>query len=242
MIKLLGLPLLLLCGCAASSGRAASPSPSSLSEHQAIATAGPRCRGGLCACRPVDQFGRTVLDSGGEGHNEAPIAVGQKRFELRTGRGLDAMEITVAGRGALVKTTESAEPSCAYIDLPPGKHAVHLRVRAARGEEGMAPSLLVHEYGTETQDWYDTLRFSCGDTEACIEPDLADWASKVGSSRGIQDPCGSVKISGVHYRGEHAPNHRMTEVELDFTLNVYKFAPRFPKGGRCKGPDAPTAE
>ena len=47
------------------------------------------------------------------------VAAGQKRFELRTGRGFDKTTVTIETRGTLVKDTSLPEASCATRPRPP---------------------------------------------------------------------------------------------------------------------------
>jgi len=206
-----------------------------------LVTAGTRCAGGECRCRAVDNAGEpaepTATDKG-EDPEGAPAA-GQKRFELRTGRGLDPISITVDGRGTLNKSTERPEPSCGYIDLPPGQHRVVVRARAANVEAGMEPAFFVYEWSGAMKSWYRTFAFRCGGDGMCAEGHLEDWAKTVRATpRGLFDPCGSTKVQGMKWTGQKAPRGpTMAEVEVEFTLNVYPFEPRFPHGApKCKGP------
>src|SRR5262245_19925430 len=66
----------------------------------AIQVVGPRCHEGVCACRRVDEQYQSM-----EGERDEQPSAGLKRFEIRTGRGLDAMSISVEGRGRLEKST-----------------------------------------------------------------------------------------------------------------------------------------
>jgi hypothetical protein len=199
-------------------------------DSRPMVTAGERCPGGVCACRELDNTGR------GPRTEEGEVRAGHKRFELRTGRGLDEVSVTVEGRGTLTKRTDAPAGACAYLDLPPGKHHVRYRARAANAEAGMVPSLLVNEYSARTHDWYDTFRFKCGDPEACTKDELSAWGQKQEQlSRGILDPCGSVAVEGVRWAVEHTADVRVTDLVLDLTLRVYKFSPRFRHGGECKG-------
>jgi hypothetical protein len=219
-----------LAACFASCATPGAPRAPAAQDQGAIVTVGERCKGGACACRELDATGRGPLTQ------EGAVEAGQKRFELRTGRGLDQVTITVEGRGTLTKPSETAAGACAYIDLPPGKHHVRYRAVAARPDEGMAPALLINEYSSRTHDWYDTFRFKCGDPEPCTKDDLADWGQKQQAlSRGILDPCGSTRVENVRWDVAHTADVRVTELTLDFVLEVYKFSPRFRHGGECKG-------
>lgn len=199
-----------------------------------LVTAGARCSGGVCRCRAVDAYGR---QNGDESRDEGAIAPGQKRFELRTGRGFDKMTITVDDRGTLTKDTSQADPTCGYIDLPPGRHAVRVRVEAKDPAQGIHPRFLVDEYGAGTKDWYQTFAFSCGAASPCIKDDMKAWMDQVrGVDRGIFDKCGSTRVENIHWSVEHSPEQTLEDLTLDFVLHVYKFEPRFPHGApTCKG-------
>src|SRR5207249_1275752 len=93
----------------------AAPGSTPLDAKATLAVAGPRCDGPTCRCREPNI-------AGGEG----AIAPGQKRFELRTSRGVDPMTVTVEGRGTFVRPVGAREVGCAYIDLPPGRHPVRI--------------------------------------------------------------------------------------------------------------------
>lgn len=226
--------VLLVAGCASGGhGRtelAKLPPPS----PGPLVTAGARCHGATCSCRPVDDYGRATSE-----HNtEEAIADGQKRFEFRTGRGFDKMTVTIDGRGTLAKDTSQVEPSCAYVDLPPGRHAVRMRIEAKEAAQGIHPRLIVDEYGARTMDWYSTFSFHCGgDAGPCIKADMTEWFDKARAvERGIFDKCGATRIEGIQWSVEHSPEQTLEDLTLDFVLHVYKFEPRFPHGSAtCKG-------
>src|SRR5260370_23655452 len=103
--------ILLLGGCASGHGRSELPSLPPLPPGPLV-TAGARCQGAKCRCRPVDDYGRPS----GDKNTEEAIADGQNRFEFRTGRGFDMQSVTIDGRGTLVKDTSQTDPSCASVD------------------------------------------------------------------------------------------------------------------------------
>jgi hypothetical protein len=219
----------MLLGLAACGPRVASHGFSAI-DSAPMQLVGERCRDGACTCRPVDNLGR------GDRTDEGTVAAGEKRFELRTGRGLDELTVTVEGRGTFTKPVDGAAGACAYLDLPPGKHHVRLRVRAAKPEEGMVPALLLNEYSTRTHDWYDTFRFKCGEPDACTKDDVEAWGQRQEKvARGILDPCGSTSVEQVRWQVEHSPEVRVLDLTLDFVLHVYQFTPRFRHGGECRG-------
>jgi hypothetical protein len=222
----------LLAGCASGHGRSELPSlPPPASGP--LVTAGARCHGATCSCRAVDDYGRATSDK----NTEEAIADGQKRFEFRTGRGFDKESVTIDGRGTLVKDTSQTEPSCAYVDLPPGRHAVRLRIEAKDPKQGIHPRLLVAEYGVRTMDWYASFAFACGSAQACLKDDMKEWFDKARAvERGIFDKCGSTRIEGIKWSVEHSPEQTLEDLTLDFVVHVYKFDPRFPHGQpTCKG-------
>jgi len=193
--------------------------------------AGDRCSNGECTCRAVDDFGRGGIS------DEKGLAEGQKRFEIRTGRGLFPEEITVDGRGTLKKTGEKVDANCGYLDLPPGKHKIHLHAKATSEAEGMVPALFINEWSARTHDWYDTFVFKCGGNSACLKDHMTEWNDTEGKRpRGIFDPCGSTRVENIKWDLSHSPDVKVMELDIDFVLEVYKFTPRFPHGGKtCKG-------
>jgi hypothetical protein len=214
-------------GCAATGGS----HPGSVAASSPMQMAGDRCHGEQCLCRAVDMVNR------GGPSNEQAVAEGQKRFEIRTGRGLDPMEITINGKGTLKKPAERPDGVCGYVDLPPGKHRVHVHARASSEDAGMVPALWINEWGARTHDWYDTFQFKCGGNEPCNKDHLAQWGESEGKRpRGIFDPCGSVRVENLHWDLSHSPDVKVQELDLDFVLEVYKFEPRFPHAAKtCKG-------
>jgi hypothetical protein len=224
----------LLSPACAPRGGAGAGSSLAAAARTPLAQVGARCSGGGCTCRRIDDYGRPVDAAD---FDEGPAAAGEKRFELRTGRGYDHLEITVAGRGTLVKSGETVDPVCGYIDLPPGEHRVRIRARATKPDEGMAPTVTLSEYGTETRDWYDTFAWKCVTDGPCKKVDLEEWSARARSlhPRGIYDPCGSTRVSGVKWQIEHGADQKVQDVALELVLTVYRFAPRAPHGTTCKG-------
>lgn len=224
-----------LSSCASSTGggRGAAAASGPLDARSPMATAGARCQGALCTCRVVDDYGKSAP------FVEGAVAAGMKRFELRTGRGLDPMRITVEGRGTLEKSIADAEPTCAYVELPPGKHRVHVRAAAASPEAGQTPAFFIREFGDQLGSWYDTFEFRCGGADVCGLGDMQEWVGKVQAvPRGIHDPCGSVRVEGVKWEALRQIGVKLAELDIDLTLEVYKFPPRFPHGyPKCRGVD-----
>jgi hypothetical protein len=230
-------PLLYLLGCAT-----APKGPPPVVDPRPLVTAGPRCQGEACACREVDAYGSTVgetTESSGSSADTKPSpegAIAGKRFELRTGRGSDDVRITVEGRGTLTKPSEPINAACGYIDLPPGKHRVHVAIKGGASEGGASPKLLIYEYAARTRSWYATFGITCGETGPCTQVDVAERMKALEARHGLFDPCGSTKIRELRWTSTKGPDQRVTTMDLDFTLDVYKFEPRFPRGGACKGP------
>jgi hypothetical protein len=140
--------LLLLSACAGGGGggggTAVQHKGAALVDDRPLVGAGNLCSGAACRCREVDAEGAT---RGGD--TDGAPAEGQKRFELRTGRGGDDVQVTVEGRGTLHKSADSADIDCGYVDLPPGEHRVRLRVKAHAGQAA-TPRLLIYERGEQT--------------------------------------------------------------------------------------------
>jgi hypothetical protein len=232
---------LLLSACA---GQKEGQKPSKPEAAGPMAVAGARCSGGVCACRRVDERGEMAEAD----RDEGPIAEGHKRFELRTGRGLDEVRITVEGKGTLVKTGASPEPACAYVDLPPGRHKVTVRAVATNPEAGQEPSFFIAEHSPEQRSWYDTFRFRCGGGDmVCSQGHMDEWLDAMRAhqkaSRGIYDPCGSTRVALPRWTAERAVGPKLADLEVELTLEVYKFQPRFPHGAKtCKGPSPAAGE
>jgi hypothetical protein len=217
-------------------GATASAPAARVVDDRPLVTAGPRCQGGSCRCRQTDDKGYTIgeADAPGPAGQDTPAA-GTKRFELRTGRGNDDVQVTVEGAGTLHKTSDSVEASCGYVDLAPGEHRVHLRVKAPAGEVA-TPRLFIYEHGESTGSWYGSFAMSCGTGATCTRPELEDSMAALKHPRGIFDPCGSVKVTSMRYDAQRDSEDRVTGLDVDVVLHVEKFEPRFPRGGRCKGP------
>ncbi|MBS1122722.1 MAG: hypothetical protein H6Q90_4950 [Deltaproteobacteria bacterium] len=192
--------------------------------------AGPLCQQGQCKCR-----------TGGEdaGFPEP----GRKRFEVRLGSAYD-LWVTLPGR-VLYKSPETAE-ACFYVDLAPGQHPLELR---ASNPTGVSLSLEVHELGTATKSWYDTFKFVCGHPGVCSFEELdTRKAEYAGVKRGLHDKCGSTRIKGVVWDHGKSPDQQYpSELAIQLTLDIYKFAPWKPHGGECgegggRGPKGGDAE
>lgn len=202
-----------------------------VAEERAIPLVGVRCQQDKCECRELDNFGNPI-----DVQKESNVAPGKKRFELRIGKTPDDVKLTIAGSGSFAKPSDAnPEPACGYVDLPNGRHHVRLRIESLRPENGIAPLFLIKEWGAKAESWYDTLAFRCGTNGPCRDADVSDWIKQLRTvERGIHDRCGSVRIQEVRFAGDHAPDHSLTSLELDFVLNVYPFEPTRPHGADCR--------
>jgi hypothetical protein len=147
------------------------------------------------------------------------------------------MTVSIDGKGTLTKDTSKVDPTCGYVELPTGRHAVRLRIEAKEVAQGIHPRLLVNEFGRSQNDWYTTFSFACGSNGPCIKDDMKDWFDKARAvDRGIFDKCGSTRIEGIRWSVEHSPDQTLEDLTLDFVVHIYKFEPRFVHGtATCKG-------
>ena len=198
---------LLLAACAG----APTAAPTAAQAPLPLALAGPRCSGEQCSCRPGD-----------DDEAESGITKGRKRFELRTGHGLERYEMVLDGE-RWQRDSENVKPACAYFDLLPGRHTVQLRVSALPSAAGMAIDLRLREYGALALTFYQTLLFSCGAAEGCTTDELRAL------ERTETDRCGSTKIEQFHWSANRQGSG-VTELTLWFVLHVYQFFPTQPRG------------
>lgn len=174
---------------------------------------GNLCEGQACTCRdpaaPAD---------GGAGVPEG----GAKRFEIRLGP-TDAELWATVDDMTLYKSREQVS-MCYYVDLGPGEHTVGLR---ASRDAGVQASMEIAEYGPGAQSWYETFRFACGVKGVCSPEDLeAQRAVYAGIARGIHDPCGSVRVSGITWDTGTQPDRQVPQdLVLRLGLKIYKFTP-----------------
>ena len=199
--------LAFLSGCAAGpaegEGRgklpaaALDPSPVTESDKALTGTSG-RCKDGVCACRPIDDYGRGDRKTDVE---DPPPAVGMKRYELRTGRGNDEYRITVEGVGTFRKSGEDPEPACIYVDLPPGPQRVRYHVVARSPAAGLEARLRVSEYSARYRRWYQTFAYRCGSGSGpCTKDDARDGLkAPPGVEAGKYDRCGSTRVQGLRF-------------------------------------------
>jgi hypothetical protein len=180
---------------------------------------GPLCEAEVCQCRDDQQPA-----DGGAG---APDVPGVKRFEFRLGPAANPLWLTVDGM--VLYKSEQRALDCFYLDLRPGPHKVTLR---ASRDGGLSAAFSVSEYGATAKSWYDTFRFSCGSPGACAHDELDEEKARFASyGRGVHDNCGSVKVKDIAWDTGRAPdNVHPSDLQLELTLDVYKFPPRFGKG------------
>jgi hypothetical protein len=180
--------------------------------------AGALCSGEECKCRSETADAGTPED-------------GRKRFEIRLG---SAYELWVKLPGTvLYKSPERAE-ACFYVDLSPGKMPLELR---ASNANGVSFDLRVSEYGAKTKSWYQTFVFKCGHPGVCSFVELDDKRAEYAKvKRGLHDACGSTKIKGIVWdHGKQPDQQYPSELAMQLTMEVYKFAPSKPHGDTSCG-------
>ena len=184
------------------------------------ALASALCHDSECKCR-----------SGGEDGGAGLPEAGRKRFEIRLGSAYD-LWVTLPGT-VLYKNPERAE-ACFYIDLAPGQHPVELR---ASNKNGVSLALEIHELGTKTKSWYDTFKFACGNPGVCQFTELDGKRAEYNAvKRGLHDTCGSTRIKKVLWDHGKSPDHEYpSELVVQLTLDIYKFAPWKPHGDTSCG-------
>jgi hypothetical protein len=128
----------------------------------------------------------------------------------------------------LYKSVARAE-DCFYVDLGAGDHKLGLR---AANPGGVSAAVTVSEYAAATQSWYDTFRFACGAPGVCSYDELAEFKDGLAKyKRDIHDPCGSVKIKGLAWDTDVAPDTQHPgNLQVAWTLDVYEFTPKHPHG------------
>lgn len=220
--------VLLMAACAPSS-------PSARPSGKSIAVAGTRCSGGKCTCRRLDDLGEP-MDAANFDEGAPPD--GYKRFEIRTGRGENPISIAVDPVGELKKAADSPEPACAYVDLAPGKHTVRVHAEAVNPELGQEPAFFLYEHSPEQHSWYHTFAFRCGGgNDMCQLGHMEQWLGEAQKAdRGIWDKCGSTRVILPRWEAERQVGTKLASLDVEVTLDVYKFKPRFPHGAKtCKG-------
>ena len=161
-----------------------------------LQTAGPRCQGGTCTCREVDDYGRPTGDSS---RNEGEVAPGPQalrdphRPRLRPHDGDDRRQ-GHDDQGHRAGGADLRLRRARARALRRARCASRPRIQA----QGIQPRLLVNEYGRSQNDWYSTFSFACGGgVGPCIKDDMKDWFDKARAvDRGIFDKCGSTRVEG----------------------------------------------
>lgn len=188
--------------------------------------AGALCDGGGCKCRD--------LGAPGDGGVGVPGA-GQKRFEVRL---TSANELWASVHGnQLYKSAERPEV-CFYLDLPPGQWPVELH---ADNPAGVSAQWTIRELGTQTKSWYDSFQFECGHPGVCSLDNLdAQWAKLKSFKRGVEDPCGSVKIKSLERDAGRPPDGlHPDKLIVRLVLDVYKRVPTQSHGDPACGTAPP---
>lgn len=173
---------------------------------------GALCSGDHCKCRD-----KTAPADGGAGVPDDQ----KKRFEIRLA---SAQELwATVGPNTLYKSPEQAE-ACWYIDLSPGDTEVTMR---GSDKNGVSAAIAIHELGTQTKSWYDTLEFNCGAPGVCSYDELTEIKQKLAEhKRGIGDMCGSTKIKNLTWDAQHAPDAlHPGDLLVHLVLDVYKRVP-----------------
>lgn len=226
------LGVVLACGCSGSARQIEIGPPPA---PRTMATlAGPLCRDGVCTCRDATRDAGTPEGA-------------RKRFEVRL-RSAQALWLTMPGETVLYKSPERVE-ECFYVDLAPGEHPITLR---ASDPDGVSAEVIVREYGTRTNSWYDTFRFECGHPGACSFEELDGLRAHYAQfARNLHDPCGSTKVKGISWDHGKAPDGtHPSELVVRASLDIYEFAPWKPHGdatcgeggGRPPAEEAPAEE
>lgn len=191
--------------------------------------AGPLCEYDHCTCADAE-------------HDPGVPDNGRKRFEFRLSSA-QQLWVSLPGDTVLYKTVEKPEV-CFYVDLGAGQHRLSLR---ASNKDGVSAQLAVHEIGTKTKSVYDTFAFECGNPGVCSFEELDALKARYATvKRGLHDPCGSTRIKDIGWDHGKAPDGtHPSELVVQATLDVYKFAPWKPhgdggcgEGGGRKDPDA----
>jgi hypothetical protein len=206
---------LVLCGIGTVAACAAAPPLGQTPPMQTRAElVGPLCSGLVCHCR----------DRGLAGAPEE----GKKRYHLKLGPAAQSLWLSL-GKTILYKDAQQGE-SCFVVDLTPGKQPVRFR---AHGDGGVAAAFAIEELGFDPKSgeerWYDTVHFRCGSPALCDREMLHSEGERLRSLGNLHDPCGSTRVAGVKWQtGRASDGGHFDDVEVDFELDVYRFAPSKP--------------
>ena len=223
----------LLCLLAGSTGcKTAEVPPASYPPKITMAAASSaRCSGATCRCRSL---------TGDAPQEEADIAPGKKRFELRLPRSTSAIWVDITGVGTFYKAPKSVPPACYYVDLAPGQYRLTIHSENRDPQVGLQTGLTVYEYGPkEGPHWYRSLHFVCGGLNKCSPEDLKQWVGfQRRLPRGVLDPCGSVMIRGATFGGTRLPDSDVyDQLTVRMVVKVYSFETYRPPGSpKCKAP------
>lgn len=184
---------------------------------------GPRCAGaGHCECR----------DLTAPSAEEDKPAGKYKRFEVRVGPAQNELWVHIDDN-ILYKSKQRAT-DCFYVDLLPGRHPVQVH---AKETNGVGVGVQLYELSGGGPWWYETFDFDCSSGGVCDVESIRREQNRIKAiPRGIQDPCGSVKIQGFTWRTGTMPDTiHPGEVVVDFVLNIYEFATKTPAdSAECK--------
>ena len=163
-----------------------------------------------------------------EGENLGDVPAGKKRFEFRLAQvGDTETAVTLGGIGTLLRPSGQQGDRCFYVDLGAGEAVpVTAHARGARRERGMAIAYTIREYDPQSRGFYTVVHQQCGDaTSVCPHDDSGDWGAEFSNGRGGWDPCSSTRVEGYQAEGGFYDRHA-TDVDISFTLKVYRFVPR----------------
>jgi hypothetical protein len=193
-----------------------------------IRTAGHRCQGSSCACRPL---------LGGDQEEARPPAAGHKRYEIRLPTGTHPAWVEVKGLGVVFRPAHRAEETCVYVDFAPGDHEITYVGQERERDQGFPAILRVYEYGSRARAWYEAFLLDCGVAEGrCTKNALDDWikATQAIPQRTV-DPCSSTRFAQLRWGADRHEGDALKNLALTFTLKVYKFVPTRPPRSRCEG-------
>jgi len=125
--------------------------------------------------------------------------------------------------GVMYKDIEVAH-KCFYVDLLPGDHEIAIR---AHGDRGFGARVRISERGALGPWWYNTFDFACGAADFCDKGRLRKWQADIQKLGGKIDPCGSTKISHIHWQSGQAPDDmHLSDLLLTLAMQVYDFVPQ----------------
>jgi hypothetical protein len=167
---------------------------------------------------------------------DPPPGAGKKRIEIRLSAGRGSLSLDSPTLGHFEHAGE--EEACYYLDLDVNQlYDFHLASRESGEGSGVIPSLRIREYGPAGGYWYDILEVTCGIGSTGCTPDVArawqqSWVER--RKRGRLDACGSLVVAGLKWNTSggqaEANGWLLRDFNVDFGLEVKKFATQFPPG------------